>query len=176
MFFDLTSDEAVAGIRELADSLGILDRINEDIKRWDGVKKMTDAERRSPDMYARSSMFETGMFVVRLNNGEVLLYCPVRVHDDSRLSRLLDGLGPVRYIVMGSSYHSLHLPSVVRRYPEAAVIGSRQGEVKLRAVSALPRGRFDHLADQDGQKGLVEVNRLLEPQGWVFKDQLTFPD
>jgi len=101
--------------------------------------------------------------VVKLPTGGVLLYTPTVVHPDTEAGRwldlLVDAMGPVKYIVIGSAFHTLHLPEVIKRYPDAAVIGTPMAADKLAAVGALPRGALDHSATTASD--LDVVNRAL---------------
>ena len=85
--------------------------------------------------------------VVKLNSGAILLFAPVRVRDEVSLPKetqkrdvrqdlglrcsfdciqvgfgaWLESLGKVSWIVVASSFHTLSLPNVLSRFPEAKV-------------------------------------------------------
>ena len=85
--------------------------------------------------------------VVKLNSGAILLFAPVRVRDEVSLHNetqkrdvrqdlglrcsfdciqvgfgaWLESLGKVSWIVVASSFHTLSLPNVLSRFPEAKV-------------------------------------------------------
>merc|ERR1719285_587930 len=101
--------------------------------------------------------------VVKLNSGAVLLYAPVRVRDEVDFGSWLESLGSVDWLVVASSFHTLYLPSVLARYPQAKVIGAQQAEDKLNYVGALVRKRFDFNMSKEGD--LEKVNKILEPEG-----------
>ena len=58
--------------------------------------------------------------VVKLNSGGLLLYAPSRIREEEGFAGWLDSLGKVEWIVIGSSFHTLSLPSVLARYPEVS--------------------------------------------------------
>ena len=101
--------------------------------------------------------------VVRLESGSLMLYAPARIRDEFDFSSWLDSLGTVEWIVVASSYHTLFLPSVLARYPEAKVIGAPQAEDKLKHVGALIRNKFDF--NSTSEEELAHANRLLEEEG-----------
>jgi len=101
--------------------------------------------------------------VVKLNSGAILLFAPVRVRDEVGFGAWLESLGKVSWIVVASSFHTLSLPNVLSRFPEAKVIGAAQAEDKLNHVGALLRGKFDFKSDS--QEELQKANQELEPEG-----------
>lgn len=62
---------------------------------------------------------ETGtrMTVVRLQDGGVLVHCPVALDDATR--RAVDALGPVRAVVASSLFHHLYVSQWKQAYPDA---------------------------------------------------------
>merc|ERR1711899_552990 len=103
------------------------------------------------------------MVVVKLKSDDVLLYCPVHVHDGTSLDKFLKELGTVKYIVIGSSFHTNYLPATTKRFPDALVIGTTPAEIKLNAVSALKRNKLDFnllLKDQ-----LQDICSILKKEG-----------
>lgn len=106
------------------------------------------------------------MFVVRLSGGSLLLYCPCRIREDAGLKVWLDSLGRVDWIVVGSSYHTLSLPAVIKQYPQARLVGTPAAQDKLKVIEALPRGKFDVNA-QDREK-LESLNVEMEKEGVKF--------
>jgi len=71
--------------------------------------------------------------------------------------------GIVQWIVLPSSSHTLSLPNVVKRFPDAKVVGPEQAEAKLKHCKALPRGKFDFLTTD--AKDLEAVNNILAEEG-----------
>ena len=106
------------------------------------------------------------MFVVRLSNGSLLLYSPCRIREDAGLKTWLDSLGRVDWIVVGSSYHTLSLPAVIKQYPQARLVGTPAAQDKLKVIQALPREQFDVNA-QDRDK-LDMLNLEMEKEGVKF--------
>ena len=113
-------------------------------------------------------IFEAGaaplkMIVVRLNGGSLLLYAPVRIRDEVGFGDWLDSLGPVEWLVVAASGHTLNIQAVAEKYPEAKIIGAPSAEAKLNYVNALVRNRFDYnCTDTDDLKA---VNDILETEG-----------
>ena len=107
--------------------------------------------------------FEVNMIVLKLNSGGLLLYAPVRVHKEvpELLSSWLETLGPVKWIVVASSAHTLCIPDVVKSFPKAKIIGSKWSEDKLKHCKAV--GKFDYLATND--EDLNKVNEELKEEG-----------
>ena len=106
------------------------------------------------------------MFVVRLSSGSLLLYSPCRIREDAGLKTWLDSLGRVSWIVVGSSYHTLSLPAVIKQYPQARLVGTPAAQDKLKVIQALPREQFDVNA-QDRDK-LDMLNLEMEREGVKF--------
>ena len=65
--------------------------------------------------------------------------------------------------VFHSAAHTLSLPNVVKRFPNAKVVGPSQAEAKLQHCKALPRGKFDFLTTD--AKDLETVNNMLAEEG-----------
>ena len=61
------------------------------------------------------------MAVVRVGDGSLLLYSPIRIDDE--LATELAELGEVRYLVAPNTFHHLHLEAAQNRYPEAKTFG-----------------------------------------------------
>jgi hypothetical protein len=83
------------------------------------------------------------MAVVKLKSGGVLLFNPAVIHAGTETAAWLAEMGPVRYIVAGSSAHSVHLAEVVTQHPDAKMIGPPGTQDKLVAAGVLPRGKLD---------------------------------
>ena len=54
-------------------------------------------------------------FVVKLNNGNLLLYAPVQIRDEVGFGTWIESHGKVEWIVVASCYHTLHLQNVLQR-------------------------------------------------------------
>lgn len=117
------------------------------------------------EMVLSPAFIRENMMLVRLNNGEVVLYAPVKIHDETEFGQFLEQHlgGTVSWIVIPSSEHNLQLPGIIRKYPEAKLIGSKTSEKKLNFVSALPRGKLDY--DYTDVEDLAELNSKLNPEG-----------
>jgi hypothetical protein len=61
--------------------------------------------------------YPTRMAVIRLGNGDLLIWSPIAFGDELRAA--VDALGRVRHIVAPNSLHHLFLPEWKRAYPEA---------------------------------------------------------
>ena len=55
---------------------------------------------------------KTKMFVIKLNDGTLMLYNPIRIRED--LGKWLGSLGQVQWLVIGSCYHTTFLPFVFK--------------------------------------------------------------
>lgn len=106
---------------------------------------------------------DLNMMVVRLTNGSLLLYAPVRIRDETGFGAWLDKLGNVEWIVIASSEHNLNIPSVLKRYPNAKVIGSKVSELKLNIIEALPKKRLYY--DYSNEEALAAANEVLKENG-----------
>ncbi len=81
--------------------------------------------------------FGTRMAVVRLLDGSLLVYSPVRL--DSDLGRELDSLGTVRYVVAPSPLHHLFVNDFSAAYPESRIfacpgLSSRRPDLRIDEV------------------------------------------
>jgi len=103
------------------------------------------------------------MFVVKLNSGSLLLYTPVRIREEVGFGTWIDSLGPVEWIVVGSSYHTLNIKAVAERYPDAKIVGSSAAEEKLNFTNALIRKNFDYVCTKEAE--LKAANSILEKEG-----------
>jgi hypothetical protein len=63
--------------------------------------------------------YPTRMAVIRLKNGDLLLWSPVDLSQETR--HAVDALGPVRFLVPPNSLHHTFLGQWQRAYPEARV-------------------------------------------------------
>ena len=79
-------------------------------KEWDKKETFTDEE--MLEIYSR----QLKSFIVKLNNGNLLLYAPVRIRDEVGFGTWIETLGKVEWIVVASSFHTLSLPNVIKRY------------------------------------------------------------
>lgn len=129
----------------------------EKIQGWWNKMEWTNEERFSVPPHVLNCM------VVKLNSGSLLLYAPVRVRDEVGFRSWLDGLGKVEWIVISSSFHTLWLPAILARYPDAKVIGGAQAEDKLNYAGALVRKKLDYRTTAEDE--LATANQELETEG-----------
>jgi len=113
--------------------------------------------------YCRAVTSVLNSVVVKLRSGDLLLYCPVVVHDGTSLDKLIKELGTVKYIVIGSCFHTNYLPETTKRFPTAKLIGTTPAEIKLNAVNALIRKKLDYNVHEGDQ--LAEITGILEKEG-----------
>lgn len=124
---------------------------------WDEVEKIEDED------VMRVAKITENMIVVKLNNGSVMLYAPVKVHDETEFGQFLEKLGKVEWIVAPSSEHTLQLPAIIQKFPDAKIIGSATAEKKLNYVNAIPRKQFDF--DYTSEDDLKRANEILKNEG-----------
>ena len=67
------------------------------------------------------------------------------------------------WIVVPSAVHTLFLPGVLARYPDAKIVGPQVAQSKLNVIGALPRGKFDY--DSTSTSDMSSANALLESKG-----------
>ena len=110
---DTASDAATAGILEEAAKDDNLAWAKLDLARLKNAMAIPKAEGQAGG-YIRAASLSTSMFVVRLRSGGLLLYSPVHVHLGSTLANLLAKLGPVEWLVLASSAHTLQVSEASR--------------------------------------------------------------
>ena len=103
------------------------------------------------------------MILVRLNSGGLLLYAPVKIHDETLFGQFLKDLGKVEYIVAPSSEHNLQLPAIIKKFPEAKIVATKINEMKLNHIKALPRKKIDF--DYTNNDDLDNINKILRDEG-----------
>ena len=103
------------------------------------------------------------MIVVRLKSGGLLLYAPVKIHEETELGEFLRDKGPVEWIVAPSSEHNLQLPAVIEKYPNAKIVATNVCEKKLQYINALPRGEIDY--DYTKKEVIEKLNAIMKDEG-----------
>jgi hypothetical protein len=98
--------------------------------------------------------YPTRMALVRLANGDLWAWSPIRVDDD--LQREIDALGPVRHVVSPNKLHHLSMGEWAARWPTA----------KLYASPGLARKRPDlrfaaELADEPAPAWAGEIDQVV---------------
>ncbi|XP_023326308.1 uncharacterized protein LOC111699805 isoform X3 [Eurytemora carolleeae] len=124
---------------------------------WDEELKKPDVDIRAPGKWTQH------MVVVKLNSGDLFLYNPVKVRNETGFEDWLNGLGKVKYIAIASAYHTLQISGITKKYPDALIIGPREAELKLKVANALPRGKFDYVYTHPEQA--QEANQKLGAEG-----------
>jgi len=157
---DLENEEVKQKILAEAAKEGQTELAKKDLETAQRILKIPEKEMTKEDLKA-CGPWSQNMTIVKLNNGGVLLYCPVRIHPD--MEELIASIGQVEWIILGSSSHNNYPPSVIKKYPEARVIGATLSEEKLKAVGALPRGKLDYNVCVEGE--VDKVNELLNEDG-----------
>ena len=108
--------------------------------------------------YCKAYRQDSIMVVVKLPNGELMLYNPIPIHDNTKLGEWMKTMGEVKFIVIGSCYHTLFIPETLRKYPDAICIGTKLSEDKLKAANALPKTSLDYnFLDEDDLKAANEA-------------------
>ena len=159
---DFQKEETAARIMQGAEGYGrecsaVAHRDIALVRSWDKKDKIEDEE------IMKIARWRENMMVVKLNNGSVMLYAPVKIHDETEFGNFLKELGKVEWIVAPSSEHTLQLPGIIKQFPEAKIIGATNAEKKLNHVNALPNRKFDF--DYTSDKDLEEVNKILNKEG-----------
>jgi len=72
-----------------------------------------------PDVVVIGFRYPTRMAAIRLSDGSLFVWSPIRLTDSLRAE--VDALGQVRHIVAPNSLHHVFLPEWTRAYPEAKV-------------------------------------------------------
>ena len=155
-----TYKKALLAARQKGDEC--VEQLKKDWKLWKDYFKI-DPKIGLSGEYCRKQTSDLMMVVIKLNSGDILLYCPVVIHEGTTLDLFLKELGTVKYIVIGSSFHTNYLPATTKRFPDAFVIGTTPAEIKLNAVRALKRNKLDFnllLEDQ-----LQDISSILRSEG-----------
>ena len=161
MGLDFDDEKTAARIMRGAESYGrqASALAHEDLAR---VKRILESETLS-DEDREMTFTRENMIVVRLNSGGLLLYAPVQIREETELGEFLKDKGPVEWIVAPSSEHNLQLPAVIKKYPNAKVVGTELNEKKLQCIGALPRGKIDY--DYTKKEDLQKLNEIMKAEG-----------
>ena len=122
------------------------EKVKQAEKDWSTLKEYTaiDPKEGEKGEYCKAFKQESIMVVVKLPTGEILLFNPVPIHEGTKLDEWMKKMGKVKFVVIGSCYHTLFLPETLKRYPEAICIGTKLSEDKLKAANALPKQHLDY--------------------------------
>jgi len=101
--------------------------------------------------------------ILRLEDGGLLVHSPAPPTE--ALDAALDGLGPVRWLVVPNLFHHLAAPAAAARYPDAAVVGPAA------ANDSNPSLQLDHVLG-DGALVAAAPELSLHPlRGVPFLDE-----
>ena len=115
-------------------------------KDWSTLKDYIaiDPKEGKKGEYCKAYHQDSIMVVVKLPSGELILFNPVPIHDGTKLDEWMKTMGKVKFLVIGSSYHTLFMPETLKRFPDAICIGTKMSEDKLKAANALPKQKLDY--------------------------------
>lgn len=124
------------------------------------------------------------MSVIVLTSGELVIHSAVACSE--AVMTEIDGLGPVKYIIIPNAGHTLDGPRYAARYPDARVLTPSAGRAKVEKVVAV-HGDYDLLPDDpalswellDGVpfEGVFQVTHASGEVSLVFNDALmNLPD
>ena len=94
---ELTCAKVMAGAEQWGREVSAV--AHHDIKN---IKEYISNESTFKDMVLSPAYARENMMLVRLNNGELLLYAPVKIHEETEFGKFLDNLGNVAWIVIPS--------------------------------------------------------------------------
>jgi len=138
-------------------------------KDWSSLKKYfaIDPKDGENGEYCKAYRQDSIMVVVKLPNGDLMLYNPIPIHEGTKLGEWMKTMGKVKFIVIGSCYHTLFLPETLTRYPDAICIGTKLSEDKLKAANALPKTNLDYNLLEDDE--VIAANEALGTTEIKFK-------
>jgi len=165
---DFSDEENCWRIMRNAEQFGreVSDQTLKDLEKAKAINDLVEKKGKCDETLKAVGPFTLFMPVVKLNNGDVLLYCPVRVRDETGFAEWLEGIGPVKWIVVGSSAHTLMIPSIMKRYPDATYISSKDAWSKLASMDGWPKKKADF--EYDNIEDLERLNTLLSEEGIKF--------
>jgi hypothetical protein len=165
---DFSDEQTCWRLMRNAEQFGreISDKTLKDLEKLREVNALIEEKGKCEETLKAVGPVKLYMPVVKLNNGDVLLYCPVRVRDETGFAEWLEGIGPVKWVVVGSSAHTLMIPSVIKRYPEATYISSKDAWDKLAFMDGWPKKKADF--EYDNEEDLERLNNLLCEEGIQF--------
>ena len=165
MFQGGTKEERQANAIENAPD-HLKNTLKQDFERKDEYNALTDVEKAK----LGGDMFQE-MFVIKLDDGSLLLYNPVRMH-----SQMIDWIkerGEVKYIVSGSSAHTNHLPDAAATFPDAKIICARVADAKCQAVGMRPADfLYDSRKDDEAVPKHYESRGTLEDATQLFDEKV----
>jgi len=127
-----------------------------EIKRLQALETISDQD-------MELMWWKENMIVIKLNSGGVMLFAPVKIHDETEFGKFLAGLGDVKYIVAPSCEHNLQLPGIINKYPNAKIVAHSTTEKKLNNLQVLRKGKLD--SDFSDRSDLEQLNNELKDEG-----------
>jgi len=166
-FENKASAEKVIQAAELHGNKDLSAQVLKDLKRAAEIAQLVKEKGKTKETVETVGPFKNNMVVVKLNNGDVMLYSPVQVRDEFGFSSWIESIGPVKWIVLGSSAHTLQLPNILKRFPDASYVSSKDAWLKLQKF---PEGISKDTADYEytDPTQLKKLNKLLENEGVEF--------
>jgi hypothetical protein len=148
MFLEGTAEERQASaIANAPDHLK--DVLKADFKRKEEYDALSEVEKAK----LGGDMFQE-MYVIKLDDGGLLLYNPVRMHP--QMVDWIKERGEVKYIVSGSSAHTNHLPKTAETFPDAKIICASIADAKCQFAGMRPADYlYDLRRDEEPQKQFV---------------------
>ena len=140
------------------EKIRVTDIVKKDLEKYKELHEKKEYSKE--EVFDMIPPWKLNMIVVKLDSGGVLLYAPVKIHKEAKelLHSWLESIGPVRYVVVASSAHTLLLPDVVETFPDAKVIGPKFAQEKLKHIKVIEK--FDYLTTNE--EDLQKLNKELE--------------
>jgi len=164
---DFEDEKTAWGVMQSAERSGrqASAQARDDLEKNSELMRLIAEKGKTPETVGAAGPNPINMIVVKLNNGDIMLYCPTRVREETGFSEWLEGMGPVKWVVLGSSAHTLFIPSVYERYPSATYISSGDAWMKLNNV---PNIKAVPDFDYTNRTQLDSLNSLLKDEGVQF--------
>lgn len=159
------NEKSASRVMRSAEMLGSQALARGDLKKNADLRQLIAEKGKTAETVAAAGPNPINMVVVKLNNGDIMLYSPTRVREETGFAEWLEGLGPVKWVVLGSSAHTLFIPSVYERYPNANYISSGVAWSKLNKFPSIKTAPdFDYTQ----RSQLDSLNHLLKDEGVQF--------
>ncbi len=108
----------------------------------------------------------TRMTVMRLSNGEVLLYSPVIIN--SALKKEIDAIGKVTHVVCPNNFHHLYASQAIALYPQANLHGPKALHKKRKDLS------FNHILNDTPHPDWEQDIELLTIEGSLMHETVFY--
>lgn len=150
-------------------------QVVKDLEMAKAAEKLKEEQGKTKETVKAVGPFSMNMAVVKLNSGDLLLYSPVRVRDEFEFGSWLEKLGPVKWIVTGSSAHTMTIPSILKRYPDVKYVAPRDAWMKLKHFEGIGKEKPEY--DYTNISDLERLNKELADEGvkfyWISGDCAT---